>query len=176
MTVDELHEALEDTLAEFEDAHYQAQLALERFSQVDADLDLVKATLLDAIAGEIEGTKPKFSNDEKRKAELARRLNAVHGDLVWQHAEADREKRTTAGNKERAHEALKTYRAAAGLRQAELELEAARLHSAIAATPSALTIPAPAPKTNGNGNGKKGPLGKSTVVTVPGVDTDDLPF
>jgi hypothetical protein len=174
----ELREAMLDTLIEFEALHFEAQQAVEQFKRADADLDLVKATLLEAIAGETEGTRPRFSNEERRRAELARRLHAQHAPLVERHAVAERARREHTADLERAHEALKTYRVVAQLRTAELELEAARLRAATAATPPAPPLPAPAPRLNTAGAcaGKKGGLGKATVVPVPGVDTDALPF
>lgn len=131
MTPEQLREAILDTQRDFEARHLAAEQAAEQYRTVDATLEYIKLALAEAIAGELDvaTSKPKFSNDDRRKAELARRLREPeYVSLVELHSACDHYRRETTAELERAHEALKSYRMMARLLVAQLELEAARAH------------------------------------------------
>lgn len=140
MNPQELISSLLDSLSDFEAAHREAEAAHVKWLHYDEHLSAARTTLKEQIADEVdEKGKPKFSNDDKRRAELERRIKANHGYLYDLHWDAQLKRDASQAEVARLQEALKTYRAVLHYRTAEADLETARLEaSTIAETVQSL--------------------------------------
>lgn len=127
MTPEELQSAILDTLADYEAAHRRAFETADHFRDIDQELDSIKLRLLDDIHATLKDGKPAFSNDEKRKAELTKRLGFSYLPILKRHAAAEKAKRDAAAELERLDTAMRAYRTVAALQNVERDYEAASL-------------------------------------------------
>jgi hypothetical protein len=125
MTVDtfELFEELRATLRHYDSIHRTAEDARTTHATVERQIAEIRRAYMDDIYADPAG-KVKYSNQERRDAEAQRRLETQWADLLQEEAIAAQHKRETTAELERSQEALKTYRALAGLIEAEKRLDA----------------------------------------------------
>lgn len=126
MTAEQLHEALLDTLAAYERARPDLELASRIYAELDAKAGAIKADLYEEISDEMKGGKPIFSSDIKRWTEINKRLTERHSDLIEQFEQAEVYRGECQTECDSTIEALKTYRALARLLAAQMELEVVR--------------------------------------------------
>jgi hypothetical protein len=171
MTTDDLQVALDDFIHfhQAKEYAYQSRETIKsRFEAVELDL---KAAISDATD---DKGKPRYSNDDRRKAELQKRLIADYAGLLHEYDKAKNDYQAASNDCERAYETLTTRRALLHYQTSENELEAARLQASTAVTyndcatddhASEYNIPKPLPAK---------PL---PVRPRPSYNTDDdLPF
>lgn len=127
MTPEELSEAILDTLADYDAKHREASIAYEEFRAIDQELELLKAHILEDISAAQKDGKPIYSNEEKRKAELTKRLYAQHTDTIQRHAAAEKHKRDTVAELERLKEASRVYYVLKMAQNADREYAAASI-------------------------------------------------
>ena len=103
-------------------AHRQAEQSAAYAADLRYRLDEIKTALKDAVAND-----PRFTNDSKRTAEVARRLQADYRDLVDDETTAGRTARADWAELERSQQALKTTLVRLRHQTALIELDAARV-------------------------------------------------
>lgn len=98
---------------DYDTAMLEEQEALDLFADLDRQLAERKAELWDEVAAECDlAGKPKFSSEDKRKAERNRRLATNHSALLDAHAAAERSIRHCRAEVERLGQKLLTIRTA----------------------------------------------------------------
>lgn len=122
-SIPELYEELRAVLRHYDSIHRAAENARVTHTTIERQIADIRRAYLDDIYADPQG-KVKYSNQERRDAEAQRRLEAHWPDLLQEEAIAAHHKRETSAELERSQEALKTYRALAGLIEAEKRVEA----------------------------------------------------
>lgn len=175
MPNDMLIDSVVVALAEFSEAHVIKECKYQDRESIKARYDAIETDLKAAIADMTDDKgKPRFSNDDRRKAELNRRLIADYAELVADLDKAKDDYQGAANACERAEEALKTARALLAYQTSENELEAARLQASTAVTYATDGHISIAPERIGLKSLPKKP--RSSYDQFTGPDGDDLPF
>lgn len=122
---DDLPRQLIDCLNRFQVIHAEAEAAYLTHAEQNQALGAVRTSLMAEITREttLDG-KPIYSNQEKREAELQRRLSARFEALVSEEERLNSDRRMRQAELERVSEELKTLRALVAHDTARLELEA----------------------------------------------------
>jgi hypothetical protein len=125
MTIDtyELFEELRAVLRHYDAIHRTAEDARTAHATIERQISDIRRAYMDDIYADPAG-KVKYSNQERRDAEAQRRLEAHWPDLLQEEQQAATAKREATAELERSTEALKTYRALAGLVESEKRIEA----------------------------------------------------
>lgn len=123
MTSTELYTELHAVMQHYDACHRNAEDARLTHVSLEAQIADIRRAYMDDIYADPQG-KVKYSNQERRDAEAQRRLESHWGDLLQKEVDAKTQRHRFAAELERSQEALKTYRALAGLMEAEKRLEA----------------------------------------------------
>ena len=128
---DDLPRQLIDCLNRFQDIHAEAEAAYLTHAEQNHALTQVKTSVMAEITREqtLDG-KPIYSNQEKREAELQRRLSARFAALVGEEERLNSDRRMRQAELERVSEELKTLRALVAHETAQLELSASEAFAA----------------------------------------------
>lgn len=121
-TVDETYEELRAVLNHFDNIHRVAEGARTDHMTLERQITDIRRAYLDDIYVDPQ-SKVKYSNQERREAEVERRLTADWPDLVAQEARLAEERRNATAELERSEAALKTYRILAQLVDAQTRME-----------------------------------------------------
>lgn len=166
----ELTESVQVVLDDFMQAHNNKEAYYQLKEKVRIAYDAIELDLKTAIADATDDKgKPRFSNDDRRKAELQRLLLADYTGLVADLNKSTADYLEAANACERAYEALKTARALLAYQTSENELEAARLQASAAVTYA----------TDGRTSIAPERIGLKPLPTKPRTSyntDDDLPF
>lgn len=122
-TTADIFEELKAVLRHYDAIHRTAEDARNAHATLDHQISEIRRAYMDDIYADPQG-KVKYSNQERRDAEAQRRLETHWSDLLQEEATAAQHKREATAELERSQEALKTYRALAGLIEAEKRMEA----------------------------------------------------
>jgi predicted nucleotide-binding protein (sugar kinase/HSP70/actin superfamily) len=112
---------------------HQASRSYEQITTARRDKDDVIAPVRDSIAQAVEAEidertgKPRYSSEDKRRAETERRLRVDYGDMLVMFAELEQRERETKAALDRAYEELHTLRALLRHETAVLEHRTAEL-------------------------------------------------
>lgn len=114
---------LRDTLSTFDNAHRAAEHAWHVHHTFATELANIRGAYAKQIAAETGNDgKAKYSNAERREAELQRRLSEQWSDLVLDEEQAAQAKRATQAEVERLAERLRTLRIILAHETAQVEL------------------------------------------------------
>lgn len=122
-TTADIFEELRAVLRQYDAIHRTAEDARTTHATIEHQISEIRRAYMDDIYADPQG-KVKYSNQERRDAEAQRRLETHWPDLIQEEATAAQHKRESTAELERSTEALKTYRALAGLLEAERRVEA----------------------------------------------------
>jgi arylamine N-acetyltransferase len=121
----ELSRQLIDCLNRFQVVHAEAEASYLTHAELAGSLNSVKQSVMAEITRETtHDGKPIYSNQEKREAELQRRLTTRFTALVDEEEQTNSDRRMRQAELERVSEELKTLRALVAHETARLELEA----------------------------------------------------
>lgn len=123
ISTEELFEELKVIFRHYDATHRTAEDARTTHATIEHQISEIRRAYMDDIYADPQG-KVKYSNQERRDAEAQRRLETHWPDLMQEETVAAQHKREATAELERSEQALKTYRALAGLAEAERRVDA----------------------------------------------------